>query len=115
LAVAALIGTTAITGIAAFSPRQADFASSGLAMQSRLRDDILAALQEKGVTWLILSSPEMFCARLQYLSNSSVTFSGVIGPYRCGPPSPKGYPAATLAFHLMQYQVVLQAWSSAPA
>jgi len=38
LAVAALIGTSAIAGVAAFSPRQADVASSSLAIESHLRD-----------------------------------------------------------------------------
>jgi len=115
LAIAALIGTSAIVGVAVLSPGQADVASGGLTMKSELRDELLAVIQREGVTWLIQSSPQMVCARLQELSNSSVTFSGVIGPYGCGLLPPRGATVATLAFYLMPYQVVLQAWPSAPA
>ncbi|HYA55554.1 MAG TPA: hypothetical protein VED22_02030 [Nitrososphaerales archaeon] len=115
LAVAALIGTSAIAGLAAFSPRQADVASGGLAMESQLRDELLAILQRDGVAWLIRSSPQVVCVMLRGQSNSSVTFSGVIGPYRCGPSPPSSSSAASLAFYLMPYQVVLEAWPNTPA
>jgi hypothetical protein len=115
LAVATLIGTSAIAGIAAFSPRHADVASGGLAMESQLRDGLLAILQHEGVTWLIQSSPQVVCAHLQELSNLSVSFSGMIGPYGCGPSPPSGSPVATLAFYLMPYQVVLEAWPNTRA
>jgi hypothetical protein len=115
LAVAALIGTSAIAGVAAFSPRQADVASGVLAIKSELRDELLAVLQREGVTWLIRSSPQLVCAHLQDLSNSSVTLSGLIGPYSCGPSPPIGSTVATLVFYLMPYQVVLEAWPNAPA
>lgn len=115
LAVAALIGTSAIAGIAAFSPRQGDVASGGLAMKSELRDGLLTILQREGVTWLIQSSPNAACAYLESLSNSSVTFSGMIGPHRCGPSPPGGSPVATLGFYLTPNQVVLEAWPNAPA
>jgi hypothetical protein len=115
LALAALIGTSAIAGIAVFSPRQADVASAGLATESQLRDGLLAIIQREGVTWLIQSSPQVVCARLHDLSNSSVTFSGVIGPYSCGPSAPNGSPVAILAFYLMPYQFVLEAWPNAQA
>ena len=113
LAVAALIGTSAIAGVAAFSPRQADVASSSLAIESHLRDELLTILQREGVTWLIISSPQVVCAHLHELSNSSVTFSGVIGKYGCGASPARGSPVATLAFNLIPCHVVLYAWLSA--
>ena len=113
LAIAALIGTSAIAGIAAFSPKQADVASSSLATESQLRDELLTILQREGVTWLIQSSPQEICGRLRELSNSSVTFSGAIGPYACSPSPPSGSPVATLVFYLIPYRFVLEAWPNA--
>ena len=114
LAVAALIGTSAIAGIATFSPAQSDNTSSRLAMESQLRDELLTILQREGFAWLVQSTPRAVCDYLQDISNSSVTFSGVIGPYRCGPSPPTSSPVATLAFFLTPYQIVLEAWSNAP-
>jgi len=113
LAIATLIGTSAIAGVVAFSPRQGDTSSSGLAIESQLRDGLLAILQREGITWLIQSSQQLVCAHLKELSNSSVTFSGVIGEYRCAASPPEGSPVATLVFHLEPYLVVLEAWPSA--
>jgi len=115
LAVAALIGVSAIAGIATFSPGQSDVASKRLAMESQLRDELLTILQREGLTWLIQSSPQAVCAYLQDSSNSSVTFSGVIGPYTCGTSPPISSPVATLAFYLTPYQIVLEAWPNARA
>jgi len=113
LAIAALIGTSAIAGVATFSPRQADYTSGGLLVESQLRDELLTIIQRQGVTWLILSSPQAVCAYLQELSNSSVTFSGVIGQHRCGPYPPGESPVATLVLDLIPYQVLLEAWRNA--
>ena len=115
LAIAGLIGTSAIAGIVALAPGQGDLASSSLATEVKLRDSLLALLQQRGTAWIIQSTPETICSYLRDLSNSSVTFSGSIGPLRCGAPPPPGRPAASIALHLIGLQVVLEAWSDEEA
>ena len=111
LAMAGLIGTSALLGMSAFAPRHADMASSSLAKEAQLRDGLLALLEHRGASWLIQSSPETVCAFLLGISNSSVTFSGGIGSLRCGAPPGPGIPVAVISIQLLGRQVVLEAWA----
>jgi len=113
LAIAALIGISSIAGLVAFSPRQGDDASNSLAVETQLRDELVSVLQQKGIVWFMQSSPTASCEYLRGLSNSSVSFSGAIGPYSCGPPPPPGVPLAELNVTLTPYQVSLEAWAAA--
>lgn len=111
LVVAGLIGTSALAGMVTLAPRHGDLASSSLATESQLRDELLALLQQKGTTWILQSSPRTVCSYLRGLSNSSVTFSADIGAAKCGASPPPGLPAATLAIPLIGRQVVFEAWT----
>ncbi len=115
LAIATLIGTSAIAGIVASSPRQSDNAARALALESQLRDQLLAILQQKGTAWLIQAGPEGVCSYLREASNSSATFSGVIGGYSCQPSPPAGVLLATLPLRLIPFDAVLEAWPNAQA
>ena len=112
LAVALLIGTSALAGMAALAPRQGDLASISLQTVSQLRDTLLALVQQKGTAWLVQTSPEDVCAYLLGISNSSVTFSGEIGSLGCGASPPPGVPFATIALDFFSRPVVLEAWEN---
>ena len=111
LVIAGLIASSALTGMLVFAPHQGDLGSSSLASETRLRDELLALLQQKGTAWLIQSSPETVCAYLREKSNSSVTFSGEIGGVTCESSPISGLPSAIIAMRLIGRQVVLEAWT----
>jgi len=115
LVIAGLIGTSSLAGMVALNPIQGDVASSSLATESQLRDELLALLQQRGTVWLIQSSPETVCSYLRGMSNSSVTFSGEIGQLSCGAPPSNGVPTATIVLHFTGFQVVLEAWPNEQA
>jgi hypothetical protein len=114
LAVAALIGMSAIAGIVTWTPGPGDLTSSNMMLESALRDGLLALLQQRGTFWLIASSPYQICSYLQGLSNSSVTYSASLGPYQCNPPPPVASTEASLILGLAPYRVVLEAWANTP-
>ena len=114
IAVAALIGASAITGMAAWSPQAGDSASRGAAAQGQLRDELLSFLSEPGMAWLIINSPSAACSALSGLSNSTVGVSASFGSYSCGSPPTAGSRAASLTLLLGTNDVDLEAWSSAP-
>lgn len=112
MAIAALIGLSSIAGMVAFTPRQGDAESETLALQAQIRDELVSILQEKGVMWLLLTPPAEICGFLRGLSNSSVSFSGTIGSYSCGPPLPNGVPFAELGLNLVPYEVSIEGWAN---
>ena len=112
LALAALIGTSCITGIFAWNPRAWDSTSSSLELQTHLRDGLLGILQNRGIVWLMSSPPVDVCAALQSVSNSSVTYSAVLGDYSCRPFPTPSLPDANLTLNLIPFKVVLESWSS---
>ena len=114
LAVAVLIGSSAITGVVALTPRPGDSASDALALQSHIRDELLGFLESRGTPWLLVASPSAFCADLGRLSNSTVTLGGSIGGIACGTSPPAGAVAANLTLDLISREVVLEGWSAAP-
>ncbi len=111
LAVAALIGASAVTGIVAWTPRPGDTASTTLRIQVELRDRLLAVVQQRGTVWLSTSAPESVCAYLAGVSNSTVGFGGRIGSFECPLLPPPGRIVANLSLNLILRQVVLAAWS----
>ena len=113
LAVAALIGTSAITGIIAWNPRAGDQASRQLETQTRLRDLLLGILQQRGTTWFLRSPADVVCSYLARRSNSSFGLEATLGSLTCGPPPMEGSVAASLSLRLVPFEVTLVAWSLA--
>jgi hypothetical protein len=113
IAVAALIGVSTITGIVAWSPQSGDSMSRQTATETQLRDALLAFLSERGILWLILSSPSAACVGFQGLSNSSVSVSASFGSYTCGLRPGGASGVATLSMRLGTVEVVLKAWPNA--
>jgi hypothetical protein len=111
LAVAALIGSSAITGIVALNPQAGDAGAGQAALQARLRDSLLEFLQRSGMTQFV-QSPAAACQRLAEASNSTIKFYSTVGSASCGIPPGSGSQSATLSFRLVPFEVVLVAWSS---
>ncbi|MDE1852708.1 MAG: hypothetical protein KGI38_03050 [Thaumarchaeota archaeon] len=115
VAIAALIGTSAISGLAVWSPHSPDASSQKLALQSELRDRLVAFIQERGVQWLVRSTPAEACSALAGASNSTFSVSATLGTFSCGPEPPPGRVTATISFRLAPFEVTLVAWSGAGA
>ena len=115
IAVAALLGVSAITGLGLVSPRPGDAASVQLSTQTGLRDGLLAIVQHKGISWLLTTPAPEICAYLEQSSNSTVSLSATIGTEPCpSQPLPEA-DAATLYVPLKAIAVELEAWPSAQA
>lgn len=112
IALAAMIGISAISGIVNWDPRVADAGSSRLLLENRLRDRLVSYLDYRGLPWIQESSPAAICADLESLSNS-IAISATINSYSCGPSPLKGATITTLSLHLDAREVTLQAWQSA--
>ena len=111
LALAILIGASAVTGISAWNPRAGDAAANRLGEQMQLRDFLAGMLTREGAAWLL--SPSAVCAELGQMSNSSFGVAATLGPSSCGS-APEGDPVtASLSMELAPYEVTLVAWSSA--
>ena len=110
IAVAALIGSSAITGIIVWSPKAGDVAARQLGTQVRRRDGLVDLLRRGGM--VSLESPSAACALLAEASNSTFTLYATAGASSCGSPPKEGSPSATLSFRLVSFEVVLVAWSS---
>lgn len=113
LAVAALIGTSAITGVISWDPRAGDAGSHRLELQTRLRDGLLALIQEQGVAWFVRTPPATVCAYLAARSNSSYGLHATLGADSCGSPPRPGSAVASLTMDLLPFEVTLVAWSLA--
>ena len=114
LAVAAMIGASAISGLVVWSPRSGDSVSQTVMLQLELRDRLLGYLQQRGVVWFLHSPQAMICSALAKSSNSSVVMSALIGGEACSP-QPEGEPMATLTLRFITIEVTLEAWPGAPA
>jgi hypothetical protein len=110
---AALIGSSAIAGIFAWSPHSGDEAAKNLNQEYLLRDQLLSILQRKGTVWLISSGPDAVCAYLSGVSNSTATFTASLGSRSCGPSAPAGSFVANLTLRLIPFRVILEAWPNA--
>ena len=115
LAVAAMIGASALSGILAWTPRTGDSASSSEILESHMRDQLLSYLRSRGTTWLLTATPDEICVDIGRLSNSSVRFGAIIGTVSCPSEPQVENVEANLTLHLLQREVVLEAWSAVPA
>ena len=114
LAVAALIGASAIAGVVAYTPVTWDAESQHQALQTNLRDDLLAYLLARGTVWLASASPGQICSDVLGRSNSTVGFSATVAGAPCSSPPP-GAVSANLTLDLLPHRVMLEAWSAGPA
>jgi hypothetical protein len=112
IALAMMIGVSAISGIITWNPRVADAGSHRLMLESRLRDRLVSYLDYRGLPWIQETPPEAVCADLLRLSNS-IALSATIDSFSCGPSPPNGAMIMSLTLHLGVREVTLQAWSSA--
>lgn len=112
IALATMIGVSAISGIVTWDPRVADTGSHRLMLENRLGDALVSYLDSRGLPWIQESSPVAICADLESLSNS-IALSANINSFSCGPSPPKGATIMTLTLHLGVRDVTLQTWSSA--
>jgi len=110
LAVAALIGSSAITGIVAWNPRAGDAGAQQFASQESLRDELVEFLRHGGLAQF-LQSPSGACLRVSEASNSTFRLYATIGSATCGTPPTPGSPNATLSLKLVPFVVVLVSWS----
>lgn len=110
IAVAALIGASAIAGLAAWGPGGPDSYAHQKAVQSALWGDLQEFVQKQGTAWVVESTPAQFCAALAEASSRSFTLTGALGGHSCGAP-PAGSVAVGLSFTLGGREAVLEAWS----
>ncbi len=110
LAVAALIGSSAITGIVAWSPRTGDAGAQQLRVQAQLRDRLVGFLQRSGLVQFVASTTAA-CRLISDASNSTFRLYATMGSSSCGAPPSSGSPSARLSLRLIPFEVVLVAWS----
>ena len=111
IALAMMIGVSAISGIVNWNPRVADTGSHRLMLENRLRDGLVSYLDHRGLPWIQESSLATICADLESQSNS-IAISATINSFSCGPSPPKGATFATISLQLDAREVTLQAWSN---
>jgi hypothetical protein len=113
IATAILLGSSAITGMAVWTPRNADAGTQTQLTQMDLRDALLRFMQQPGEAWILRSSPEELCTQLSSFSNTSETFLALVNGHQCTRLPPGGSPVANLTFDLFPGEVVLEAWPTA--
>ena len=111
LAMATLIGTSAITGIIAWNPSTGDAYSRQAELQINLSDGLLSLLQDRGTAWFIRSPPSAVCAYLAASTNSSYRIYATVGSLTCGSPPQEGSTVAALTLAMTPLEVTLAAWS----
>lgn len=112
IAVAALIGASALTGISVWTPGPYDAAAKRSSLHAALQGELQGFVQSQGMVWFLRSTSGAFCSSLARASNSTVVFSGDIGGSPCGDPPPPGAVAASLHFTLAAREYELTAWSN---
>lgn len=110
LAVAALIGSSAITGIVTWNPGAGDVGAQQLALQERLRDSLVEFLQRYGVIQF-QQAPAGACLHVSEASNSTFMLYATVGSLSCGTAPTGGSTNATLSLRLIPFEVVLVSWS----
>ena len=114
LAIAALVGTSAITGVLAWSPQGSDRDASVQILEAAIRDELLANVQARGTVWILSASTASLCSEVSSLSNSTFTFGAMVDGEPCAP-SAQGVVRANVTLAFFARQIVLQGWSDAQA
>ena len=115
IAVALLVGTSAIAGVSAWSPGPGDAASARLLTAMTLRDGIAGFIQSKGMAWFVSTPPGEICSAALHALGPTETMSAVIGALACPGDPPALAASASLTFRVASRQVTLTAWSDAAA
>jgi hypothetical protein len=110
LALAALVGTSAVAGIASWNPSPGDSAAHQMGVQIVLRDQIIDILQQRGLTQ-VLQDPASFCSYVNGLSNSTFGVYAQTLSMSCGSPPERGAVSSTLAMDLLPSEATFVAWS----
>jgi hypothetical protein len=113
IAVAVLVGTSAISGILAWSPRTGDADARRMSVQRQMLDDLLAYVGRHGMQWFLHASPEDLCASIADSSQPQFVMFASVGEKSCGLSPPAGALVSTLAFRLMPFEVSLVEWTGA--
>lgn len=111
LAMAALIGISAVTGVIAWDPRGGDATSRQARTQILLRDGLLDLLRQRGVLWLTRAPPGVVCAFLIGESNSSYGLYASWGSTSCGILPPPESVVASVEVDVGPSEVTLSGWS----
>jgi hypothetical protein len=109
--VALMIGISALTGVAIWTPRSGDATANRMAVQTHLRDQLLAFLETRGVPWLIHASLSEVCDSLSSSLNGSGNAFVSKGDESCGVPPPPGAVASNLTLQLLPFEMSLVSWS----
>ncbi|MDG6985187.1 MAG: hypothetical protein JRM73_00375 [Nitrososphaerota archaeon] len=115
LAVAVLVGTSAVAGVSAWSPAPGDSASARLQTTMALRDDIAGFVQSKGMSWFFSTPPEEVCSVAYRSLGPADLMSAEVGAFACPGHPPASADVATLTFRIATTEVTLTAWSDAAA
>ena len=113
IAVATLVGVSAITGVLLWTPRGGDTQASALAAETELRDRVAGLIEAKGMVWFIGTPPSSVCSYIAGLSNSTIHLLATVGGATCGSRPAEGAVRASLSFRLVHLQVTVEAWSNA--
>jgi hypothetical protein len=112
IAVAALIGTSAMIGMTTLSPKIWDATSQRLAIQSELRDSLLDHFERPGVPLLFVTQPQMICEVVSSWTNSGVKYSATVGGVNCSSSPPTLANVASVTVEESP-EVILQSWKAA--
>ncbi len=113
IAVAVMVGVSAIAGLVVWTPRFGDSVSNRMALQAHLRDVLVSFLESKGVPWILQASAAEVCTGLDSNLNGTVHVFVSLGTQTCGSPSTKGAVASNLTLALLPFEVNMAAWSGA--
>lgn len=115
IAVAALIGMSAISAMLVWNPAQGDSTARQEALRSGLRNDVLSFLEVHGVPWLYEVTPQEFCDALSSSSTPSFNLTGKLGSFTCGVVPASASAVVSITLTLPPRMVTLTAWSDGAA
>lgn len=115
IAIAILIGVSALAGLLVTSPQAGDGAARVYRLKTALRDRLTAYAGARGAAWFLQTPVPEICSQLEASSNSSFALSATIGSVECGPRPPMGSVAVNLSLLFLPFPVTLEAWSAAGA
>ncbi len=113
IAVAVMIGVSAVSSIAVWTPRSGDALSDRIALQTQLRDKLVAFVKNRGLPWLLHASPAEVCAAMASSVTPPASVFASMGGQSCGAPPPGGAVVSNLTLPLLPFEVTLVAWSGA--
>ena len=114
IAVALLVGTGAIVGLAAWSPSQGDAVANVYAVRSTLYGELGAFVQDEGVA-VFIGQGGPACSALASHSNFTSGLAATIGGVSCGILPPSSSVDVSLTFQIATTRVTLWAWSTGAA